>query len=55
MYLGNMAYKPLQFREFAEKVDSNVFARDDGDGSPMRDRSLFLDESNRAVFAAADV
>jgi hypothetical protein len=23
MYLGTMAYKPLQFRESAEKVDSN--------------------------------
>jgi hypothetical protein len=38
---SKMAYKPLQFRESAEKVDSNVFDRDDCDGSPVRDRSLF--------------
>ncbi|WP_293350250.1 MULTISPECIES: hypothetical protein [unclassified Microcoleus] len=39
-----MAYKPLQFRESAETVDSNVFDRDRDlcYGWPVREHSLFF-------------
>jgi hypothetical protein len=38
-----------------QDLSSNVFARDGCDGLPVRVARFFLDESNCAVFAAADV